>query len=105
MAETGLARKEKRSFWDNFGKSILKKVLNGLEEFCRKSTKYGFTISQCYRENLASSLSHIAIGLHRMKLGGITDRDVNLLIKMPYEYKEKYDKILKDEMRKRAGLL
>ena len=92
---------KKRVGWDKFGRTMVDKVLAGLETWCRGMTRYGITPVKCYNENLRGSLFSLAKGLHDWGVGGVTEKELDRLLKMPPEYYEKYNRMLKEEIMKK----
>jgi hypothetical protein len=93
---------KKRVGWDKFGRMMVDKVLAGLEIWCSRSTRYGITLAKCYNENLRGSLFSLAKGLHDWGIGGVTREEIDRLLKMPPDYYEKYNRMLKEEIMKKA---
>jgi len=92
---------EERVDWDKFGRTIVDKVLAGLEIWCSKRTRLGLTLAECYNENLQVSLINLAKGLHYREIGGITEEEINRLLKMPPDYYKKYERMLEEEIKRR----
>ena len=86
----------KRVDWEAFGWEIVDKVLGALDYWCHEVS--GDTLYDCYSAHAELDLYDLAQEFADWSVSGITEKDLELLQKMPKRYYDKFNKYVGEKI-------